>query len=117
MSAPRIDLEITQGESWSKSFTVIGDDGLPVAFTSATAAMQVRESAGGTLLVTLTTANSRISLGATDGSVVLSLPAGVTTDLAPAGWDAVYDLEITLSDSRVLKPARGKIIVTPEVTV
>ena len=104
-----------QGATFSLTFT-IKTDGTPWNLVgNYTAKMQVRSFLNAnTVLIELTTANSRISFSS-NGTVTLSLTAANTTDL-PAGRHT-YDLELTqTSNSVVTRVLEGKFVVRGEVT-
>ena len=89
-------------------------NGVPNDLTGYTARMQVRtDYASTTIVVELTTENSRISLGGTAGTIALTIPATITAALTPAVY--VYDLELIIG-SIVYRLVQGKFSVNPEVT-
>lgn len=104
-----------QGATFSKTLRWTSE-GVPVPLSGYTAAMQVKTSYGATTaLVTLTTANGGITLGATNGEILISISASATAAF-PVG-DYVYDLELTkTSTSTVTRLLAGTFAVTPEVT-
>lgn len=113
--AGRYNMVCDQGSTFSLIFT-IKTDGVPWNLVgNYTAKMQVRSFLNAdTVLVELTTANSRITFGAS-GQVTLSLTAATTTDLI-AGRHT-YDLELTqTSTSTVTRVLEGKFVVRGEVT-
>lgn len=88
----------------------------PVDLTGYTARMQIRESLdSATALHSMTTDPSGgIVLGATNGSITLSIPATVT-----AGFDfdtAVYDLELVSSTGVVTEVVSGIVSLVREAT-
>jgi hypothetical protein len=80
--------------------------------------MQVRETvATATIIVELTTANGRITLGntiATKGQVNLLIDATTTAGLAPGLY--VYDLELVSNTGVVDRILEGNFKVSAEVT-
>ncbi len=116
---PRYDLTIAQGASWSQEFTVIDDAGDPLDLTTGyTARMQIREGyadEAGSSLLDLTTANTRIQLGGTAGTITLSLSDTLTAALHPTNYEARYDLEL-VGPSSVTRVVYGLVTVLPEVT-
>lgn len=102
-----------QGATFTKQLTYTIDD-VPVNLTGYTARMQVRDTHSSTaIVVELTTENTRISLGGSLGTIMLTIPASVTTDIAAKEY--VYDLEL-VSGTNVYRIVEGKFLVTPEVT-
>lgn len=102
-----------QGATFTKQMTYNIDD-VPVNLTGYTARMQVRENhASATVIVELTTENTRITLGGALGTILLTIPASITEDLVPKEY--VYDLEL-ISGTNVYRLVEGKFLVTPEVT-
>jgi predicted RNA-binding protein with PUA-like domain len=103
-----------QGSTFSLIFT-IKTDGTPWNLVgNYTARMQVRSFLNAdTVLIELTTANSRISFSA-GGTVTLSLTSTDTTAL-PAGRHT-YDLEFEDGAGTVTRVLEGKFVVRGEVT-
>lgn len=114
----KLNLRIDQGATYRKVHTwKIGDllASAPVDLTGCVARMQIRDEVDSdTVLLELTTANGRILLGGTDGTVTLTLSAVETAALAFAR--GVYDLEVVLADGSVRRLMYGAVIVSPEVT-
>ena len=111
----RYNMVCDQGSTFSLTFT-IKTDGTPWNLVgNYTGKMQVRSFLNAnTVLIELTTANSRISFSS-NGTVTLSLTAANTTDL-PAGRHT-YDLELTeTANSVVTRVLEGKFVVRGEVT-
>jgi hypothetical protein len=77
--------------------------------------MQVRSTAASsTIVLELTTANSRITLGGTAGTVDLLVAANVTAALTPGLY--VYDLELVSGGGEVTRLIEGNFNVKAEVT-
>ena len=114
MTARELNLVIEKGATFSKTFTWKNPDGSAINLTGYTARMQVRQSkkASSTLL-SLTTENSRITLGGAAGTIVLTITA---TDTAAISWaTGVYDLEM-ITGSTVKRLLEGAVTVSEEVT-
>ena len=87
----------------------------PVDMTGYTARMQIRDKVGGTLLLTLTSANGGLTIDTTKSSVTITISATATAGFI---WNrGVYDLEMVSADGRVTTIVEGSVKVTPEVTV
>lgn len=113
--AGRYNMVCDQGATFSLNFT-IKTDGVPWNLVgNYTAKMQVRSFINAdTVLIELTTANSRISFSA-GGTVTLSLTSTDTTAL-PEGRHT-YDLELTQTSGTVVtRVLEGKFVVRGEVT-
>jgi hypothetical protein len=109
-------LSIDQGSTFSYVATwTAGDPAVPVNLTGCTARAQFRSDiTSSVVLCELTTANSRITLGGTAGTITLSLSDTVT---AAFDWtEGVYDLEIVYANSTVKRLLQGTVTVSPEVT-
>lgn len=107
------DFVILQGATFSAIFTVKTGAGVAWDLTGWTARMTIRDAKGGTSLLSLTTANSRITLGGAAGTVTLTISA---TDTAAITWTrGVYDLEL-VNGSTVYRILEGVITVNEEVT-
>lgn len=116
MAPLKLPLTIYQGATFRKVITWrAGAPAAPVNLTGCTARMHVREKiTSETTLVELTTANSRLTLGGTDGTVQMDLDADLTEAFA---WTAgVYDLEIEFPNGDVRRLLAGSVRVVPEVT-
>jgi hypothetical protein len=111
----RYNMVCDQGSTFSLVFTIKTDGTAWSLVGNYTAKMQVRSFLNAnTVLIELTTANSRISFSA-GGTVTLSLTAANTTDL-PAGRHT-YDLELTeTANGVVTRVLEGKFVVRGEVT-
>jgi len=110
------DLKISQGATYSLSFVwKTGAPPTPVDLNGFTARMQIRPShTSPTVLIELTPANGRITLGA-GGQITLNISAA-NTETLPAGRH-VYDLEVIAPDgTTVTRFLQGNVTVTPEVT-
>ena len=82
--------------------------------TGYTALMEVRDGPGGTLIVTLSTANSRIALGGAAGTITFTIDDDDTEDLEPGTYD--YDLMLTSSGGTVTPLLEGVFTVDEAVT-
>jgi hypothetical protein len=113
--AGEYDLEILQGETYTKQFIWKDSAGTEVNLTGYTARMQVRQSkASDDVLLELTTANGRISLGGAAGTIDLNLSATVTAAIT---WKrGLYDLELVASNGVVRRLLEGEVTVSKEVT-
>lgn len=95
-------IRLTQGTSYGAVFTVNNSDGTLFNFTGYSADMQVRTSpppsppfptTGEDLIIELSTANGRITLGGSAGTITLSLTPSQTAALTPGRY--IYDLFFT----------------------
>lgn len=86
----------------------------PKDMTGFTARMSIKDYVGGTVLLSLTTENSRIALDNTAKTITLTLAATDTDDLT---WTSgVYDLEMVSGSGEVTALLSGRITVQQEVT-
>jgi hypothetical protein len=114
MAATTYDLLIEQGATFSQLITY-KESGVAVNLTGYTARMQVRatlESAS--TLVELTTANSRIALGGTAGTITLTISATDTEALTSGR--GVYDLELVSGSGIVTRLLQGVATISRNVT-
>lgn len=81
--------------------------------TGYTALMEVRNTAG-TLILTLSTANSRITLGGAAGTITLTVDDADTEALTPGTYD--YDLTLTSSGGTTTRLIEGVFTVHEAVT-
>lgn len=86
----------------------------PVDLSGYTARMAIKDRVGGTVLLSLSTANNRIVLDNTAKTIRLSIPA---TDTAAITWTkGVYDLEMVSAGGDVSRLMSGSVSVIKEVT-
>jgi hypothetical protein len=110
------NLTIYQGATLRDTVTwKAGDPAAPVDLAGCTARAQFRKAVGSSeVLATLTTENGGVILGGAAGTIQLHMSA---VDTAALTWrQAVYDLEITLSNGDVRRFMQGDAVVDPEVT-
>lgn len=116
MAAFKVRLNIVQGEDFHKRFTwKTGTPAAPVDLTGCAARMHVRATVDSPdTLLTLSTADGRLTLGGVDGHVDMDLSNAVT---AAIDWlAAVYDLEIVFPGGQVRRLLKGPVVVDREVT-
>ena len=105
------NLFIDQGATFTLSFTVYDDDGLPRNITNFTVRSQMRRSYYSSANTTITATVSNPA----EGEVMLDLSATQTTVLKPGRY--VYDVELVSTNSLVVERlVEGIITVYPEVT-
>lgn len=120
MSAGIYDLNVEQGATYTRVFTwTTGTTGCsgtmtPVDLTGYSSKMQIRSNATSpTVLFEASTANGKIVLGGTLGTITLTIPAADS-----ASWTfltGVYDLELSIGMD-VTRLLQGKVAVSREVT-
>lgn len=107
-----------QGATFSRTITWKNAANAAYDLTGYTARMHVREAVeSANTVITLTTANSRITLGsnaATKGQITLTISAADTANLTPAIY--VYDLEVVSGGGVVDRLIEGNFVVKAEVT-
>jgi hypothetical protein len=114
MAATTYDLLIEQGATFSQVITY-KDNGVAVNLTGYTARMQVRATLeAATALIELTTANGRIALGGTAGTITLSISA--TDTAALTSGRGVYDLELVSGSGIVTRLLQGVATISRNVT-
>ena len=114
MSATTYDILIEQGATYSQLVTY-KESGVAVNLTGYTARMQVRstlESASS--VVELTTANGRIALGGSAGTITLTISA--TDTAALTAGRGVYDLELVSGSGIVTRLLQGVCTIIRNVT-
>lgn len=116
MAAGRYDITIEQGATFSLPISYKDSTGSVVDLVGGngyTARMMIKESAGGTAIISLTN-SSGITLAASGNNIVIEISA---TDTAAMDFDnAVYDLEI-VSGAEVTRVLEGKVKLSREITV
>ena len=104
-----------QGATFKRTITWTNQAKTPYNLTGYTARMQVRSTASASNVeLELTTANSRIVLGGTAGTIQLTVPAVTTAALTPGLY--VYDLELVSGGGEVTRLIEGNFNVKAEVT-
>lgn len=142
MTATRQDLifEIGADGPFPNQFTWSNSDGTPIDISGATIKMEIRASVGSDVILTLSTANGRITItdstvinlnvDAVDmldslvdtltrtGKVTAGVIEGTLTDtvVSASGYLAVYDLKITLTDGSVTRLMYGDVCFSREIT-
>jgi hypothetical protein len=114
MQPGSLDFLMPKGSTFSRTLTW-KISGSPVNLTNYTARMQARTShISGTVVLDMTTANSKITLGGTSGTITLSLTASETAAITAQSLS--YDLELVSVGGVVTRLVEGQIVLTPEVT-
>ena len=113
--AGQYDIVADKGATFSRTITWYADAAktTPVNLTGYTAKMQVRATPDNSVVVELSTTNSRISLGGAAGTITLTVAAtnmNMTADLYQ------YDLELTSGGSVVTRLLQGSFEVRDEIT-
>lgn len=107
---------IYQGATFRKKLTwTVKSTGAAIDLTGCTARMHIRaKQPDASTLLTLTTENSRITLGGVAGTVDLFIS---DEDTAAITWTSgVWDLEIAHPNGDVTRLSEGSISVSKEVT-
>lgn len=115
--AGNYNLTAERGETLSQVFTWKDGTGTPIDLTGYTAKMEVRtgEVANpGILVLTLTTANGRITLGDEDGTITLNVPVAVI-DACEAGIYC-YDLFLVSGTGAATRLLAGQFKLLQKVT-
>lgn len=109
MSAAPYDIEIEQHAGFDKILFYRDSAGTPVPMAGVSADMHIRLS-NGDLLATLTTENGGIVLGATDGSIKLSMSAAQTG--AMKFNKARYDLRLRYPGKEPIRLLMGDVTLS-----
>lgn len=105
---------IEQGSTFSHTLTWKDSAGVAIDLTGYTARMTIREdTVDETEIISLTTENSRITLGGVAGTIALTITAADTDALEFT--DALYDLEL-VSGSTVTRLIQGRVRFSKAVT-
>lgn len=114
MRAGKLNLYIEQHAKFTKSFVWRDARKRPINLIGYTALLQIRDAIGGTVLLELSTANGRITLGGTAGTVTLFASDEVTKLI---DWTAgVYDLLMTPPDGEAVRLLEGRVTTSLSVT-
>jgi hypothetical protein len=116
MPAGKHDIIIEQGATFRRVITWKTSAGVPVNLTGYSAKMQVRERVRDTdVVLECSTANGRITLGGSAGTITIVAQDEVTALLSEMP-KAVYDLELTSGGGEVTRLLRGNAEIIAEVT-
>jgi len=97
---------IEQGATFQQTLTLKDSSDAVINLTGYTAEMDLRKNQDDSNeVITLTTANSRITMGGVAGTIILTISA--TDSAALSVGDGVYDLEITDSNGKVDRIMEG----------
>jgi len=109
-------LTIEQGATFQKLFTWQDSNGDPIDLTNYTSAsMEIRDTDfDGEILMTLSTDNSRITLGGALGTISLEISASDTASLDFTV--GVYDIELTRNDGYVKRLVQGSVEMLENAT-
>ena len=108
------DFTLDAGADTTVQFTYKDSSGAAIDLTGYSAAMELRSAPGGTLALTLSTANSKIALGGAAGTVTCTFSDTDSSLLTLPEY--AYDIELTDGSSLVTRLVQGTITVSPEVT-
>lgn len=113
--AETLNFVCNQRANFSERWTWYTDTARTTAMdlTGYTALMEVRDSSG-TLVVTLSTANSRVALGGAAGTITLTIDDADTAPLTADTYD--YDLTLTSSGGTTTRLVEGVFTVKVAVT-
>lgn len=112
MAAGVYNIIVEKGSTFELPVTVT------MVLTGYSARMQIKDKVGGTSTADLTTANGglTISVGSTDSTITVLIPAATSAAWADTFVKGVYDLEIVAPSGRVTRLLKGSVAVDPEVT-
>ena len=97
---------IEQGATFQQTLTLKDSSDAVINLTGYTAEMDLRKNQDDSNeVITLTTENSRITMGGAAGTILLTISA--TDSAALSVGDGVYDLEITDSNGKVDRIMEG----------
>ena len=115
MLAGKYNIVCDQGSSFTRTLEIKTAEGTVFSLTGYTARMEVRRTLdASSTIVSLTTANGRITINGSTGVITLTLTAVETAALLKSG---VYDLEIVkTATGAVYKVVRGEFKLEKEVT-
>ena len=113
--AAKLKLEIEQRATFQHRLVWKGSNGKPIDLTNWSALLQVRKTySNETTIIELSTANGRITLGGTAGTIDLLIEDEDTALLVPDTYE--YDLLLSAPDGSKDRLVEGKCVVTPGVS-
>lgn len=115
MSAGFYDFYIEQGATFNQPLVWKDSAGVAVNVTGYTARMQIRKTVSSSdVILALTTANGRITVGGSNGLITLLVSATDTAALTT--FCGVYDLEVISPTGVVTRLLEGQVEISKEVT-
>lgn len=110
------ELEIEEGADWSDEILIVDANGAPIDLTGYTAQSDIKRSADDdTVLIEMSTANGRIVITPSTGSIMRVLTAVETTGLT---WrNAVHDLIVISAMGVVTRICAGPVIYNQAITL
>ena len=114
-----LNITLDQGSTFTYQLVLQNPDTTEFTLDGYTARMMVRATYGGSVLLSLTTENGKLSLGG--GIVTISLyPSDTASIRFPSRddetYECVYDIELVTPSSQVYKPAKGTFTLNREIT-
>jgi len=114
MSAGEYSFTIESGTDWTLTLTYKDASGTAINNTSYTANMDIRSALAGSLIKNLSSAGGEITIGGSNGRIVLALTDTETSALTAGRY--VYDLELTDTSSNTIRLIEGNVTVKGQVT-
>lgn len=113
MPAGRHNFTIEQGATFARSLVWLDGNNDPHNLTGYSARMAIRPHIDDDVTVYLTSANGRITLGGSAGTIAITIPSASTAAIVE---DGVYDLEVVAPGGDVHRVLQGEIRLDREVT-
>lgn len=113
MTARKFDTDVEQGATYILKLTYKDGTGALLDLTGHSVQMQIRESVGGRILASASTANGRITVNNV-GVIFVKIPPTAFADTKHTR--GVYDLFLTYPDGTVDKLIYGDVTIKPAVT-
>jgi len=113
MSAGYHHFIIEQGATFGQTLTLKDSSNALINLTGFTGAMSLKEKPDASVL-SLTTANGRMTMGGNAGTIILTISSTDTGNLTPD--DGVFDLEITSGAGVVTRIIEGTYSVRRNIT-
>lgn len=114
MIAGIYNITCEQGSTFTRTFTILQNDGTVYDLTGFSARMQIRRDYDSTTpIFTASILDGHITMSVLFGEIHVDIPASTTATFAR---DGVYDLEIFNADGVVYKVVKGIFRLNLEVT-
>lgn len=114
--ADTYNLNIDAGATYQLTVTWNDSNGDPIDLTSYSARMKLKDTYGGTTLVSLTDSDG-ITLGGSAGTVAITISDALTSSIGGTSHTkGVYDLEVESAGGVTTRILEGKWVCSPEVT-
>jgi hypothetical protein len=110
-------VEVQVGARFVLDLDYLDPGGVAVPLAGYTAKLQIRETYGGALILSASTADGRVALNSPTGRIHVEIPAAVTGAVTAPRAPGVYDLLLAAPAAEPDRLLYGQAVFTPGVTL